>query len=45
MDLVQPYYIEPRTDGAHIDLDGKWSFAWAWPHGSFPELLNYIRER
>lgn len=29
MNLVQPYYIEPRAKDAHIDLDGFWSFAWA----------------
>ena len=29
MNLVQPYYIEPRADGAHISLDGLWQLAWA----------------
>ena len=29
MNLVQPYYIEPRAKDAHIDLEGFWSFAWA----------------
>ena len=26
MDLIQPYYFEPRKDDSHIDLGGQWSF-------------------
>ncbi len=28
MNLNQPYYIEPRKGKDHIDLGGKWDFAW-----------------
>lgn len=27
--LNQPYYIEPRTGGNHIELDGEWDFFWS----------------
>lgn len=29
MKLNQPYYIEPRSGDAHIDLNGKWDFFWS----------------
>ena len=26
MELNQPYYIDPRRDDGHLELDGEWSF-------------------
>ncbi len=28
MKLSQPYYIEPRSTNAHIDMNGMWDFCW-----------------
>ena len=41
MKLNQPYYIEPRTGSAHLDLCGEWDYAFCDSKTDCPSNLNW----
>ena len=41
MNLVQPYYIDKRTENQHISLDGQWEFTWTDAPQDHIELLIF----
>jgi beta-mannosidase len=41
MDLLSQWYIESRTGGAHLSLEGTWDFTWAEKLCENPESLDW----
>ncbi len=44
MKLNQPYYIEPRSGDAHLDLNGKWCFFFADHVVEYPQATQWQYE-